>query len=70
MVWLTTVAYNTCRYENTEVCPALLQDVTVGKLVKPQLAKMAFNPEHAMEMVKAKQFLVETKFDGALCPMP
>lgn len=32
-----------------------------------QLAKAAMGPEDAMKLVKAKSFLVETKFDG-VCP--
>ena len=43
---------------------AAAQDVVVGKPVRPQLAKAAKDPQEALDGMKGKPFLLETKFDG------
>ena len=45
---------------------APLQDVVVGKPVGAQLAKPAKDPQQALDAMKGKAFLLETKFDGEL----
>ena len=45
------------------------QDVVVGKPVRPQLAKAAKGPQEALDAMKGKPFLLETKFDGEVCVM-
>jgi ATP-dependent DNA ligase len=40
------------------------QDVVVGKPIRPHLAKAAKDPQEALDSMKGKPFLLETKFDG------
>lgn len=42
-----------------------MQDLTLGKPAKAQLAKPVRSPEEAYQLMKGKHFVVETKFDGA-----
>lgn len=43
----------------------LMQDITVGKPAKTQLARAVRGPEEAYNIMKGRPFVVETKFDGA-----
>ena len=42
-----------------------MQDITLGKPAKAQLAKPVDGPEKAYHTMKGNEFVVETKFDGA-----
>ena len=55
-----------CSHRSGSDC---LQDISLGKPAKAQLAKSVRGPEEAYQLMKGKQFVVETKFDGppAVC---
>ena len=64
--------YVLCKLEPFSGCTAMrsdgtAQDVVVGKSVQPQLAKAAKDPQQALDAMKGKPFLLETKFDGEMC---
>ncbi len=40
------------------------QDINVGRPICPQLAKTVFTPQEAIDVMKGRPFLLETKFDG------
>ena len=57
-------------YQLTLSAPAAWQVVTVGDCIAPQLALSTPSPAEAvreMAKLKAQEFIVETKLDGALC---
>ena len=66
MISLRSRTFHTCIL----IADAFPQDVVVGKPVRPQLAKAATDPQQALDAMKGKPFLLETKFDGDVYPLP